>query len=172
MCLVCPDPQCAGLPEFRTERQLELHIEHHCYQIDQGYTHYNTEVVTELIEEVKFIDDSCYVGYIVRTNKQMFKFLLSNERICCEDWEVFIEYGDQITHQYQSANKDGVHYDANCCEELKGIEIQSFYTLHDSVYLETKDEKSICIGARVVHNGYYPHTLYLEWAGFVDSDDI
>lgn len=122
---------------------------------------------TEIIVSVKEIDTFKYkhdawFGYEIVTNKQTIRVLISDFQNCCERYGVDMNTPDK--KDIVGDTVISVGWAKNTCKD-------DDYLQTATVNLETSSGLTELI-AYNEHNGYYPHSVYVEWNGYKDVQQI
>lgn len=144
--------------------------------------------------DVAFCDGNEYEGLIVNTTKGPVRLVIDLFAKCCEDFGVIVDGGDVLSQcspddeEEAQMQKDTLAHWSMIQEKFKGksiVHIQSNPEREKGLYCHNveADKKFLDDGGVVCldihtcdgevhtvdiwcyHNGYYPHTAFLEWYG-------
>ena len=116
------------------------------------------------IKSISECDDDNVLGYIVETENSRIKVTIDNFSSCCE------EYGKRLLHSLTDS------------DEFIGAQVTSVGWGKDKVTTDPEDASAVVaiqtskglleVEVYNYHNGYYPHTVEVEWHGYSDSQEI
>ena len=148
-----------------------------------------SSTITSVKEDHVDIDKSRFGGYVIETTEKPIKVLVDEfGSLCCEDYDVFLAFEDKIhgrmpwmgnvqaveldTLGLVGAKISSVSYVSDALNETVENSIgTSTYVSSALVNIET-DRGIVQLVAWNEHNGYYPHTVHVEWDDFKDEQEI
>ena len=117
----------------------------------------NKEIITAIQE---LVDGDEFDGYIIITNKQQIKILITNYRNCCEDWG-YLSTNDNV-NDFLGCNIDNITL---VDEALDVTKVPSEADLDSGgiifVNINT-NQGTLQFAVYNGHNGYYSHTVRIE----------
>lgn len=120
-------------------------------------------------------EDNYFIGFLIKTNKQVMKFLISGENLCCETYGVSFTINGTTYEVGNTSNKMQSDMIA-MGKALVGKQLSKIKWIHDgnvSFKLKFVDcDTSLVISIWNKHNGYYSHTYEIKWNEFHDKDEI
>lgn len=122
--------------------------------------------------------DDDWIGIKITTNKQEIKVLINDFQSCCEQYDVLIlspnctlPIPDIIGHEIKNVGWGKEIVNNLTCQ----IGSLNFYneTLQESAIVNIETNKGLYqIIAYNDHNGYYQHSVCVEWNGYSDTQYI
>lgn len=124
----------------------------------------------ELVISVKKVNSfeyehNAWTGYEIVTTKQTIRVFIDDYQNCCEEYGV-----DMITPEGKDIVGDevkSVEWGKATIQEKTSCDYRQTAVVH----LETTSGLTQIV-AYNEHNGYYPHSVYVEWNGYKDVQEI
>lgn len=143
--------------------------------------HYNG-ISDEIVTSVEKYSDKEYIGLLLKTNYDTYKFGIDKFQICCENFDVTLY--DESNKYLISANEKDTKNDVaflgfflkeiNYCHarSCKNVEDNNVLSLQITLKNKELTESIYYIDISNYHNGYYPHYSFLEWKNYKDCTEL
>lgn len=127
-----------------------------------------------------------FTGFSLQTELQSIKIMILNLRLCCERYGLYLTYNGHYRMLVDAFLPDEVNLTSEEFElQIQGLNVRGIrfagigeidLDSPDGIYTATVEIETnrgiITAVAWVEHNGLYPHSYRVEWAGFIDENEI
>jgi hypothetical protein len=112
-----------------------------------------------------------FTGYTIKTSKQIITVAITSVHSCCESFDV--EIHTPLSESLIGQTITNIKWGNKPLYDYSGF--HKSYMDHESVpaCVDLTTSIGTCqIIAYNVHNGYYPHSVYVKWNGYEDIQDV